>query len=235
MRAAAGPPPRLTSTHPVHRRQGIAGSPPRPETPMDISTQHHRSITSRAPDDRGRAAHRRAGHAARARPGDRVFLGLSRGSGIPLLVIMAAIAVFLTYRAVPRHHPRTTATSSPPSSGTPGRPAGLRHRASSPSARSSARSSRWSSRSRSRSASRCSSRTTRRASSRRRIAYVIDLLAAVPSHHLRPLGRPVPRPAPDGLDPLARRVPRLDRRSSTWPTGSPARSHASPSASCWRS
>ncbi|WP_418957860.1 phosphate ABC transporter permease subunit PstC [Streptomyces tritici] len=34
------------------------------------------------------------------RPGDRIFLGLSRGSGITLLVIMAAIAVFLTYRAV---------------------------------------------------------------------------------------------------------------------------------------
>ena len=35
-----------------------------------------------------------------SRPGDRVFSGLSRGSGITLLVIMAAIAVFLTYRAV---------------------------------------------------------------------------------------------------------------------------------------
>ncbi|MEW1699916.1 phosphate ABC transporter permease subunit PstC [Streptomyces sp. NPDC093249] len=34
------------------------------------------------------------------RPGDRVFRGLSRGSGITLLVIMAAIAVFLSYRAV---------------------------------------------------------------------------------------------------------------------------------------
>ncbi|MFF3247645.1 phosphate ABC transporter permease subunit PstC [Streptomyces sp. NPDC002870] len=34
------------------------------------------------------------------RPGDRIFLGLSRGSGITLLVIMAAIAGFLTYRAV---------------------------------------------------------------------------------------------------------------------------------------
>ena len=34
------------------------------------------------------------------RPGDRIFLGLSRGSGILLLVIMAAIAVFLTVRAV---------------------------------------------------------------------------------------------------------------------------------------
>lgn len=33
------------------------------------------------------------------RPGDRIFLGFSRGSGIFLLVIMAAIAVFLTYRA----------------------------------------------------------------------------------------------------------------------------------------
>jgi phosphate transport system permease protein len=33
------------------------------------------------------------------RPGDRIFLGLSRGSGITLLVIMAAIAGFLAYRA----------------------------------------------------------------------------------------------------------------------------------------
>ncbi|MBC9719167.1 phosphate ABC transporter permease subunit PstC [Streptomyces sp. TRM66268-LWL] len=33
------------------------------------------------------------------RPGDRIFLGLSRGSGILLLLIMAAIAAFLTYRA----------------------------------------------------------------------------------------------------------------------------------------
>ncbi|MGI5353350.1 phosphate ABC transporter permease subunit PstC [Streptomyces sp. CA-250714] len=33
------------------------------------------------------------------RKGDRIFLGLSRGSGIALLVIMAAIAVFLTWRA----------------------------------------------------------------------------------------------------------------------------------------
>ncbi|HEY8984632.1 MAG TPA: phosphate ABC transporter permease subunit PstC [Streptomyces sp.] len=35
-----------------------------------------------------------------SRLGDKIFLGLSRGSGIFLLVIMAAIAVFLTYRAV---------------------------------------------------------------------------------------------------------------------------------------
>jgi phosphate transport system permease protein len=33
------------------------------------------------------------------RAGDKVFLGLSRGSGILLLVIMASIAVFLSYRA----------------------------------------------------------------------------------------------------------------------------------------
>ncbi|MFI9304990.1 phosphate ABC transporter permease subunit PstC [Streptomyces triculaminicus] len=36
---------------------------------------------------------------AATRPGDRIFLALSRGSGILLLVIMAAIAVFLTVRA----------------------------------------------------------------------------------------------------------------------------------------
>ena len=34
-----------------------------------------------------------------ARPGDKIFLAFSRGSGILLLVIMASIAVFLTYRA----------------------------------------------------------------------------------------------------------------------------------------
>ena len=85
---------------------------------------------------------------------------------------------------------------------------------SSPSARSSARSSRWSSPSRSPSASPCSSRTTRRAGSAAPLAYVIDLLAAVPSHRLRPLGRPRPRPVPGRPQPLARRVLRLDRTSS---------------------
>ncbi|WP_433891437.1 phosphate ABC transporter permease subunit PstC [Streptomyces sp. CA-111067] len=34
------------------------------------------------------------------RPGDRIFAGMARGSGILLLVVMAAIAVFLTVRAV---------------------------------------------------------------------------------------------------------------------------------------
>ncbi|AIR99187.1 phosphate ABC transporter permease subunit PstC [Streptomyces glaucescens] len=44
------------------------------------------------------AEQKRAARGA-TRPGDRIFLGLSRGSGILLLVIMAAIAVFLTWRA----------------------------------------------------------------------------------------------------------------------------------------
>ncbi|AWK09903.1 phosphate ABC transporter permease subunit PstC [Streptomyces spongiicola] len=43
------------------------------------------------------AASRRA--ASTGRVGDKVFLGLSRGSGILLLAIMASIAVFLGYRA----------------------------------------------------------------------------------------------------------------------------------------
>ncbi|WAZ22623.1 phosphate ABC transporter permease subunit PstC [Streptomyces cinnabarinus] len=44
------------------------------------------------------AQHKRNARGA-TRPGDRIFLGLARGSGIFLLVIMAAIAVFLTWRA----------------------------------------------------------------------------------------------------------------------------------------
>lgn len=63
---------------------------------MDISTQN-----TEAPPPTPQpsvAAQKRAARGA-TRPGDRVFLGLSRGSGIFLLVIMAAIAVFLTYRA----------------------------------------------------------------------------------------------------------------------------------------
>ncbi|MCX4533716.1 MULTISPECIES: phosphate ABC transporter permease subunit PstC [unclassified Streptomyces] len=42
---------------------------------------------------------KRARPKASGRAGDKIFLGLSRGSGILLLVIMASIAVFLTYRA----------------------------------------------------------------------------------------------------------------------------------------
>ncbi|MFF9406258.1 phosphate ABC transporter permease subunit PstC [Streptomyces anandii] len=63
---------------------------------MDISTQH-----TDAPDPLTRPASAEPARAVRGatRPGDRVFLGLSRGSGILLLAIMAAIAVFLAYRA----------------------------------------------------------------------------------------------------------------------------------------
>lgn len=35
------------------------------------------------------------------RPGDRVFSGMSRGAGITILVTMAAIAIFLIWRAIP--------------------------------------------------------------------------------------------------------------------------------------
>ncbi|MET7527026.1 phosphate ABC transporter permease subunit PstC [Streptomyces sp900116325] len=42
---------------------------------------------------------KRARPKASGRAGDKIFLGLSRGSGILLLLIMASIAVFLTYRA----------------------------------------------------------------------------------------------------------------------------------------
>ncbi|MDQ1018178.1 phosphate ABC transporter permease subunit PstC [Streptomyces afghaniensis] len=61
---------------------------------MDTSTQ----ITDAPPPAQQPTVDKRAARGA-TRPGDRIFLGLSRGSGILLLVIMAAIAVFLTYRA----------------------------------------------------------------------------------------------------------------------------------------
>ncbi len=64
---------------------------------MDITTQTSASPPPPAP--LSPAEQKRAARAA-TRPGDRIFLGLSRGSGIFLLVIMAAIAVFLTWRAV---------------------------------------------------------------------------------------------------------------------------------------
>jgi phosphate transport system permease protein len=62
---------------------------------MDISTKTDTPPPSPEPSTAGQ---KRAARGA-TRPGDRIFLGLSRGSGILLLVIMAAIAVFLTYRA----------------------------------------------------------------------------------------------------------------------------------------
>ncbi|MFD5517207.1 phosphate ABC transporter permease subunit PstC [Streptomyces sp. NPDC127066] len=63
---------------------------------MDISTQ---STEAPPPTPRPSGAARKRAARGATRPGDRVFLALSRGSGILLLVIMAAIAVFLTYRA----------------------------------------------------------------------------------------------------------------------------------------
>ena len=63
---------------------------------MDISTTKDTAPPTPQPPD---AELKKAARGA-TRPGDRVFLGLSRGSGIFLLVLMAAIAVFLTWRAV---------------------------------------------------------------------------------------------------------------------------------------
>ncbi|MDX6347723.1 MAG: phosphate transport system permease protein [Streptomyces sp.] len=57
---------------------------------MDITTQ-----TSPPPPPADNTA-----EGAVTRAGDRIFAGLSRGSGILLLVVMAAIAVFLTVRSV---------------------------------------------------------------------------------------------------------------------------------------
>ncbi|MEV5887528.1 phosphate ABC transporter permease subunit PstC [Streptomyces sp. NPDC052020] len=62
---------------------------------MDISTQN--PTAPPVPQPTG-AEDKRATRGA-TRPGDRIFLALSRGSGIFVLVIMAAIAAFLTYRA----------------------------------------------------------------------------------------------------------------------------------------
>lgn len=63
---------------------------------MDISTQNTEAPPP-APQS-SVASHKRPSRGS-ARPGDRIFLGLSRGSGVFLLVVMAAIAVFLTVRA----------------------------------------------------------------------------------------------------------------------------------------
>ncbi|WP_333771686.1 phosphate ABC transporter permease subunit PstC [Streptomyces sp. IBSBF 2435] len=55
-------------------------------------------MTTTAPPPTTSEPHRAT--ATVTRPGDRIFAGLARGSGILLLVVMAAIAVFLTVRAV---------------------------------------------------------------------------------------------------------------------------------------
>jgi phosphate transport system permease protein len=62
---------------------------------MDISTQNPTSPPTPQPTE---AEAKRAARGA-TRPGDRIFVGLSRGSGIFVLVLMGAIAAFLTYRA----------------------------------------------------------------------------------------------------------------------------------------
>ena len=62
---------------------------------MEITTKN----TAAPPPASSRTGQRRASRGA-TRLGDQIFLGLSRGSGILLLVIMAAIAGFLTYRSV---------------------------------------------------------------------------------------------------------------------------------------
>ncbi|MCP3770936.1 phosphate ABC transporter permease subunit PstC [Streptomyces sp. MAR25Y5] len=65
---------------------------------MDISTQQTAPPPPPTPLPSS-AEQKRAARGA-TRPGDRIFLGLSRGSGIFVLVLMAAIAAFLTYRTV---------------------------------------------------------------------------------------------------------------------------------------
>ncbi|MGW8744776.1 phosphate ABC transporter permease subunit PstC [Streptomyces sp. NPDC055794] len=64
---------------------------------MDITTDTQKPTPSPTPPP-ATLGDKRAARGA-TRPGDRIFLGLSRGSGILVLVIMAAIAAFLTYRA----------------------------------------------------------------------------------------------------------------------------------------
>ncbi|MFF4794202.1 phosphate ABC transporter permease subunit PstC [Streptomyces sp. NPDC001276] len=63
---------------------------------MDISTH---TTGADAPSLQPTEAEQKRAARGATRPGDRIFLGLTRGSGILLLVVMAAIAVFLTYRA----------------------------------------------------------------------------------------------------------------------------------------
>ncbi len=63
---------------------------------MDITTKN---TEAPPPTPQPTVAEQKRAARGATRPGDRIFLGLSRGSGILLLVIMAAIAGFLTYRA----------------------------------------------------------------------------------------------------------------------------------------
>ncbi|GEC09796.1 phosphate transport system permease protein [Streptomyces spinoverrucosus] len=63
---------------------------------MDITTK---STDASPPTPQPTVTEQKRAARGATRPGDRIFLGLSRGSGILLLAIMAAIAVFLTWRA----------------------------------------------------------------------------------------------------------------------------------------
>ncbi|WND36712.1 phosphate ABC transporter permease subunit PstC [Streptomyces sp. BB1-1-1] len=65
---------------------------------MDITTDPQKPAPAPVPHQPPGKDAKRAARGA-TRPGDRIFLGLSRGSGIFVLVLMAAIAAFLTYRA----------------------------------------------------------------------------------------------------------------------------------------
>ncbi|GAA1016341.1 phosphate ABC transporter permease [Streptomyces sp. F-3] len=65
---------------------------------MDTATHQTQAGTPVPPPRPSAAGQKRAARGA-THLGDRIFLGLSRGSGVLLLLIMAAIAVFLTYRA----------------------------------------------------------------------------------------------------------------------------------------
>ncbi|MFJ6572401.1 phosphate ABC transporter permease subunit PstC [Streptomyces sp. NPDC091292] len=64
---------------------------------MDISTPQNTAPPPPTPQPAEPVGMRARGT---SRAGDKIFLGLSRGSGIFLLVVMAAIAGFLTYRSV---------------------------------------------------------------------------------------------------------------------------------------
>ncbi|MFC7814746.1 MULTISPECIES: phosphate ABC transporter permease subunit PstC [unclassified Streptomyces] len=65
---------------------------------MDITTDPQKPAPAPVPHQPPGTKDKGAGRGV-TRPGDRIFLGLSRGSGLLVLVIMAAIAAFLTYRA----------------------------------------------------------------------------------------------------------------------------------------
>lgn len=65
---------------------------------MDITTDPQKPAPAPVPHQPPGPQDERATRGV-TRPGDRIFVGLSRGSGILVLVIMAAIAAFLSYRA----------------------------------------------------------------------------------------------------------------------------------------